>query len=49
MDNVFFLNGISIWHLPYITVYGKCRMLHMIHNHLKIYYLHYHPSGMLED
>jgi len=37
MDNIF-QNGISIWHLQYT----------IIHNHLKIYYLHY-LSGMLED
>ena len=34
----FFKNGISIWHLLYTV----------IHDHLKIYYLHY-PSCMLED
>ena len=33
----FFQNGTSTWHLVYTV----------IHNHLKIYYLH-HPSGMLE-
>ena len=37
MDNIFLQNGISVQLL--YTV---------IHNHLKIYYLHY-PSGMVED